>query len=82
MIGNLGIKTVREGLNGFFAWPKEQVILADHEEVTPPTTKPKVSEPIPGPKLQPKRKSYVSSAEVLKQARGPGKIQKALTYNS
>ena len=51
-------------------------------QVTPPTTKPKVSEPIPGPKLQPKRKSYVSSAEVLKQARGPGKIQKALTYNS
>ena len=32
-IGNIGLKTVREGVGCFFAWPKDQVILADHEEV-------------------------------------------------
>jgi hypothetical protein len=50
-------------------------------QVTPPTTKPKVSENNPGPKLQPKRKNYVSSAEVQKQAK-VGKIQKVLTFSS
>ena len=50
-------------------------------QVTPPTTKPKVSENIPGPKLQPKRKNYVSSAEVQKQAKaGPGEDSKVFNF--
>ncbi|GKB92534.1 hypothetical protein Tco_0964806 [Tanacetum coccineum] len=35
-VGNNGLKTVKDGVGGFFAWPKNQVVLDD--EVTPPTT--------------------------------------------
>ena len=52
-------------------------------QVTPPTTKPKVSENNPGPKVQPKRKRYVSSANVQAQAQAKGaKTQKSLTFGS
>ncbi|GJS72702.1 hypothetical protein Tco_0705543 [Tanacetum coccineum] len=39
---NNGLKTVKDGAGGFFAWPKNQVIL--DEEVTPPTTIQKISD--------------------------------------
>ncbi|GKB81283.1 hypothetical protein Tco_0948178 [Tanacetum coccineum] len=32
-VGNNGLKTVKDGVGGFFAWPKNQVVL--DEEVTP-----------------------------------------------
>ena len=28
-VGNNGLKTVKEGVGGFFAWPKDQVILEE-----------------------------------------------------
>ncbi|GJZ82784.1 hypothetical protein Tco_0647957 [Tanacetum coccineum] len=34
-VGNNGLKTVKDGVGGFFAWPKNQVVL--DEEVTPTT---------------------------------------------
>ncbi|GKC71242.1 nucleotide-binding alpha-beta plait domain-containing protein, partial [Tanacetum coccineum] len=34
-VGNNGLKTVKDGVGGFFAWPKNQVVL--DEEVTQPT---------------------------------------------
>ncbi|GJU48932.1 hypothetical protein Tco_1218487 [Tanacetum coccineum] len=33
-VGNNGLKTVKDGVGGFFAWPKNQVVL--DEDVTPP----------------------------------------------
>ncbi|GJU35408.1 hypothetical protein Tco_1183762 [Tanacetum coccineum] len=56
-VGNNGLKTVKDGIGNFFAWPKNQVIV--DEEVTPPTTIQKVSDYNSAPKLQSERKSYV-----------------------
>nr|GEU54146.1 hypothetical protein [Tanacetum cinerariifolium] len=53
-LGNNGLKTVKDGVGGFFAWPKNQVVL--DEEVTPPTTIQKISDYNFAPKLQLKRK--------------------------
>nr|GEZ25413.1 hypothetical protein [Tanacetum cinerariifolium] len=56
-VGDNGLKTVKDGICGFFAWPKNQVVL--DEEVTPPTTIQKISDYNSAPKLQSKRKIYV-----------------------
>ncbi|GJW19018.1 hypothetical protein Tco_0026454 [Tanacetum coccineum] len=66
-VGNNGLKTVKDGVGGFFAWPKNQVVLV--EEVTPPTTIQKISDYNSAPKLQSKRKSYVSRETMQRQAR-------------
>ena len=50
-------------------------------QVTPPTTKPKVNENNPGPKLQPKHKNYVSSANMQAQAKAANS-QKVLIFGS
>ncbi|GJX87049.1 hypothetical protein Tco_0337823 [Tanacetum coccineum] len=55
-VGNNGLKTVKDDVGGFFAWPKNQVIL--DEEVTPPTMIQKISDYNSAPKLQSKRKNY------------------------
>nr|GEU28626.1 hypothetical protein [Tanacetum cinerariifolium] len=41
-VGNNGLKTIKDGVGGFFAWPKNQVVL--DKEVTPPTTIQKISD--------------------------------------
>nr|GFB03228.1 hypothetical protein [Tanacetum cinerariifolium] len=46
-VGNNGLKTVKDGIGGFSAWPKNQV--------TPPTTIQKISDYNSAPKLQSKR---------------------------
>lgn len=51
-------------------------------QVTPPATKPKVSETNPGLKVPSKHINYVSSAEVQKQAAKAPKIQKVLAFDS
>ncbi|GJT36632.1 nucleotide-binding alpha-beta plait domain-containing protein [Tanacetum coccineum] len=68
-----------DGVGGFFAWPKNQVVL--DEEVTPPTTIQKISDYNSAPKLQSKRKSYVSRETMQRQAR-TGKSHKSLNYGS
>ncbi|GKB32628.1 hypothetical protein Tco_0872029, partial [Tanacetum coccineum] len=78
-VGNNGLKTVKDGVGGFFAWPKNQVVL--DEEVTPPTTIQKISDYNSAPKLQSKRKSYVSRETMQRQAR-TGKSHKSLNYGS
>ncbi|GKA22013.1 nucleotide-binding alpha-beta plait domain-containing protein [Tanacetum coccineum] len=78
-VGNNGLKTVKDGVGGFFAWPKNQVVL--DEEVTPPTTIQKISDDNSAPKLQSKRKSYVSRETTQRQAR-TGKSHKSLNYSS
>ncbi|GJR69562.1 hypothetical protein Tco_0015627 [Tanacetum coccineum] len=79
-VGNNGLKTVKDGVGGFFAWPKNQVVL--DEEVTPPTTIQKISDYNSTPKLQSKCKSYVSRETMQRQARTgkslPGNIVRAL----
>nr|GEU52156.1 hypothetical protein [Tanacetum cinerariifolium] len=77
-LGNNGLKTVKGGVGGFFAWPKNQVVL--DEEVTPPTTIHKISDYNSAPKLQSKRKNYVSRETMQRQAR-TGKSPKALREN-
>ncbi|GJY01804.1 hypothetical protein Tco_0359956 [Tanacetum coccineum] len=74
---NNGLKTVKDGVGGFFAWPKNQVVL--DEEVTPPTTIQKISDYNSAPKLQSKRKNYVSRETMQRQAR-TGKSHKSLNY--
>ncbi|GJR64205.1 hypothetical protein Tco_0010270 [Tanacetum coccineum] len=78
-VGNKGLQTVKDGVGGFFAWPKNQVVL--DEEVTPPTTIQKISDYNSAPKLQSKRKSYVSRETMQRQAR-TGKSHKSLNYGS
>ncbi|GKB48149.1 hypothetical protein Tco_0898902 [Tanacetum coccineum] len=73
-VGNNGLKTVKDGVGGFFARPKNQV-------VTPPTTIQKISDYNSAPKLQSKRKSYVSRETMQRQAR-TGKSHKSLNYGS
>nr|GEW53580.1 hypothetical protein [Tanacetum cinerariifolium] len=57
-VGNNGLKIVNDGVGGFFAWLNNQVVL--DEEVTPPTMIQKISDYNSAPKLQSKRKNYVS----------------------
>ncbi|GJT23184.1 reverse transcriptase domain-containing protein [Tanacetum coccineum] len=78
-VRNNGLKTVKDGIGGFFTWPKNQVVL--DEEVTPPTTIQKISDYNSAPKLQSKRKSYVSRETMQRQAR-TGKSHKSLNYGS
>nr|GEU86686.1 hypothetical protein [Tanacetum cinerariifolium] len=78
-VGNNGLKTVKDGVGGFFAWPKNQVIL--DEEVTPPITIQKISDYNFAPKLQSKRKNYVSCETMQQQARTE-KSHKSLNYGS
>ncbi|GKA98103.1 hypothetical protein Tco_0825997 [Tanacetum coccineum] len=78
-VGNNGLKTVKDGVGGFLAWPKNQVVL--DEEVTPPTTIQKISDYNSAPKLQSKRKNYVSRETMQRQAR-TGKSHKSLNYGS
>ncbi|GJW07854.1 hypothetical protein Tco_1570277 [Tanacetum coccineum] len=65
-VGNNGLKTVKDGVGGFFAWPKNQVVL--DEEVTPPTTIQKISDYNSAPKLQSNRKYYVSHETMQRNA--------------
>ncbi|GKC99513.1 nucleotide-binding alpha-beta plait domain-containing protein, partial [Tanacetum coccineum] len=78
-VGNNRLKIVKDGVGGFFAWPKNQVVL--DEEVKPPTTIQKISDYNSAPKLQSKRKSYVSRETMQRQAR-TGKSHKSLNYGS
>nr|GEX69349.1 hypothetical protein [Tanacetum cinerariifolium]GEX70333.1 hypothetical protein [Tanacetum cinerariifolium] len=78
-VGNNELKIVKDDVGGFFAWPKNQVIL--DEEVTPPTTIQKISDYNYAPKLQLKRKNYVSRETMQRQAM-MGKSHKSLNYGS
>nr|GEU88507.1 RNA-directed DNA polymerase, eukaryota [Tanacetum cinerariifolium] len=78
-IRNNGLKTVKDSIGGFFAWLKNQVVL--DEEVTPPTTIQKISDYNFAPKLQSKRKNYVSRETMQREAR-TGKSHKSLNYVS
>nr|GEU43722.1 hypothetical protein [Tanacetum cinerariifolium] len=78
-VGNNGLKTVKDGVGGFFAWPKNQVVL--DEEVTPPTTIQKISDYNSAPKLQSKRKNYVSRESMQRQSRTE-ESHKSLNYGS
>nr|GEW40212.1 hypothetical protein [Tanacetum cinerariifolium] len=49
-VGNNRLKTVKDSVGGFFAWPKNQVVL--DEEDTPPTTIQKISDYNSAPNLQ------------------------------
>nr|GEW00596.1 hypothetical protein [Tanacetum cinerariifolium] len=74
-VGNNGLKIVKDGVGGFFAWPKNQVVLG--EEVTPATTIQKISDYNSTPKVQSKRKNYVCCETMQRQAR-MGKSHKSL----
>nr|GEX34887.1 hypothetical protein [Tanacetum cinerariifolium] len=76
---NNGLKTVKDGVGGFFAWLKNQVVL--DEEVTPLTMIQKNSDYNSTPKLQSKRKNYVSHETMQRQAR-TRKSHKSLNYGS
>nr|GEZ61708.1 hypothetical protein [Tanacetum cinerariifolium]GEZ62347.1 hypothetical protein [Tanacetum cinerariifolium] len=76
---NNRLKTVKDGVGGFFAWPKNQVVL--DEEVPPPTKIQKISDYNSAPKLQSKRKNYVSRETMQRQAR-TGNSHKSLNYGS
>nr|GEV80176.1 hypothetical protein [Tanacetum cinerariifolium] len=78
-VENNRLKIVKDDVGGFFAWPKNQVVL--DEEVTPPTTIQKISDYNSSPKLQLKRKNYVSRETMQRQAR-TGKSHKSLNYGS
>nr|GEY84674.1 hypothetical protein [Tanacetum cinerariifolium] len=78
-VGNNGLKTVKDGVDGFFAWPKNQVVL--DEEVTPPTMIQKISDNNSAPKSQSKSKNYVSRETMQRQAR-KAKSQMSLNYGS
>ncbi|GKA87574.1 hypothetical protein Tco_0809338, partial [Tanacetum coccineum] len=76
-VGNNGFKTVKDAVGGFFAWPKNQVVL--DPKATPPSTIQMIDENKTAPKLQSKRKNvYVSCDAMQKQARK--KSQKSLNY--
>ncbi|GJW82623.1 hypothetical protein Tco_0155768 [Tanacetum coccineum] len=78
-VGNNGLKTVKDGVGGFFAWPKNQVVI-EEDKVTPPTTIQKISDDNSAPKLQHlKRKSYVSRETMQRQAR-TAKSQKSYSH--
>ncbi|GJR94357.1 hypothetical protein Tco_0266531 [Tanacetum coccineum] len=73
-VGNNGFKTVKDVVGGFFAWPKNQVVL--DPKATPPSTIQMIDENKTAPKLQTKRKNvYFSCDAMQKQARK--KSQKA-----
>ncbi|GJW48646.1 hypothetical protein Tco_0080292 [Tanacetum coccineum] len=76
-VGNNGFKTVKDAVGGFFAWPKDQVVL--DLKATPSSTIQMIGENKTAPKLQSKRKNvYVSRDAMQKQARM--KSQKSLNY--
>ncbi|GJX90159.1 transposase, Ptta/En/Spm, transposase, Tnp1/En/Spm-like protein [Tanacetum coccineum] len=76
-VGNNSFKTVKDVVGGFFAWPKNQVVL--DPKATPPSTIQMIDENKTAPKLQTKRKNvYVSCDAMQKQARK--KSQKSLNY--
>ncbi|GJS53299.1 reverse transcriptase domain-containing protein [Tanacetum coccineum] len=70
---------IKKKSNGLVTSEKNQVVL--DEEVTPPTTIQKISDYNSAPKLQSKRKSYVSRETMQRQAR-TGKSHKSLNYGS
>ncbi|GJY54631.1 transposase, Ptta/En/Spm, transposase, Tnp1/En/Spm-like protein [Tanacetum coccineum] len=78
-VGNNRLVTVKDGVGGFFAWLKNQVVL--DEEVTPPPTIQKISDYNYAPKLQSKRKNYVFRETMQRQAR-TWKSHKSLNYGS
>nr|GEX97498.1 hypothetical protein [Tanacetum cinerariifolium] len=78
-VGNNGLKTIKDGVGGFFAWPKNHVVL--DKEVTQPTTIQKISDYNSATKLQSKHKNYVSRETMQRQAR-TGKSHKSLNYGS
>nr|GEX66148.1 hypothetical protein [Tanacetum cinerariifolium] len=69
-VGNNRLKTVKDGVGGFFAWPKNQVVL-DEE----------ISDNNSASKLQSKRKNYVSRETMQRQAR-TANSQESLNYGS
>ncbi|GJV78887.1 hypothetical protein Tco_1514757, partial [Tanacetum coccineum] len=73
-VGNNRLKTVKDDVGGFFAWPKNRVVL--DEEVTPPTTIQKISDYNSAPKLQSKR------CETMQRQARTGKSHKSLNYGS
>ncbi|GKC34932.1 hypothetical protein Tco_1047316 [Tanacetum coccineum] len=78
-VGNNGLKTVKDGVGGFFAWPKNQVVLDEEVYTTNYETKDNYYNFRPCTKLQSKRKSYVSRETMQRQAR-TGKSHKSLNY--
>nr|GEZ47521.1 hypothetical protein [Tanacetum cinerariifolium] len=78
-VGNNALKIVKDSVGGFFTWPKKQVVL--DEEVILPTTIQKISDYNFAPKLQSKRKNYVSHETMKRQAK-IGQSHKSLNYGS
>ncbi|GJV36905.1 hypothetical protein Tco_1409382 [Tanacetum coccineum] len=78
-VGNNGVKTFKDGVGGFFAWPKNQVVLDEEVYTTNYETKDNYYNFRPCTKLQSKRKSYVSRETMQRQAR-TGKSHKSLNY--
>ncbi|GJZ36108.1 reverse transcriptase domain-containing protein [Tanacetum coccineum] len=67
-VGNNGFKIVKDAVGGFFAWPKNQVVLAPKE--TPPIAIQMIDENKTAPKLQMKRKNvYVSNDAMHREAK-------------
>ncbi|GKB29381.1 hypothetical protein Tco_0868782 [Tanacetum coccineum] len=76
-VGNNGFKIVKDAVGGFYAWPKNQVVL--DQKATPSSTIQMIDENKTAPKLPTKRKNvYVSCDAMQKQARK--KSQKSLNY--
>ncbi|GJZ29591.1 transposase, Ptta/En/Spm, transposase, Tnp1/En/Spm-like protein [Tanacetum coccineum] len=77
-VGSNGFKTVKDAVGGFFAWPKDQVIL--DPEATPPSTIQMNVENKIASKIQTKCKNiYVSSDAMQRQAKKKS-LQKSLNY--
>ncbi|PWA40198.1 transposase, Ptta/En/Spm, Transposase, Tnp1/En/Spm-like protein [Artemisia annua] len=74
-VGSNGFKTVKDALSGFYAWPKDQVVF-DEKATTPPTTIQMIAENKTAPKLTTKRKTFVSSDAMVKEAKNKIKSQK------
>ncbi|GJY77824.1 hypothetical protein Tco_0483625 [Tanacetum coccineum] len=62
-VGNNGFKTVKDAVGGFFAWPKNQVVL--DPKATPPSTIQMIGENKTAPKLQSKRKNIYVSRDTM-----------------
>ncbi|GKA78942.1 hypothetical protein Tco_0785479 [Tanacetum coccineum] len=76
-VGNNGFKIVKDAVGGFYAWPKNQVVL--DQKATPSSTIQMIDENKTAPKLATKRKNvYVSCDAMQKQARK--KSQNSLNY--
>ncbi|GJZ03334.1 hypothetical protein Tco_0536609 [Tanacetum coccineum] len=66
-------------IGGFFAWLKNQVVL--DEEVTPPTMIQKISDYKSTPKLQSKRKNYVSRETIFETDRDDTKSSVQICFH-